>query len=159
MKYLPFLTPLDSTVVSSPCLPDDEEIHAACGHLETNERCSKDKSEGREDGRNFAITSSNNDVREDEQRYRAPDQERSNQIDGKQPEMERGRSPLVSTPPWQVHRSSTTSIRLNFRPAYDVHADQCLDLGHIVGARPVPHIAQLLVFKHIMKQIFAEIGD
>jgi hypothetical protein len=51
----------------------------ACGHLETNERCSKDKSEGREDGRSFAITSSNNDVREDEQRYRAHDQERLDQ--------------------------------------------------------------------------------
>jgi hypothetical protein len=40
-------------------------------------------------------------------------------------------------------------------PVYDAHSDQCLDLGRILGARPVPHIAQLLVLEHIMKQIFA----
>jgi para-nitrobenzyl esterase len=41
-------------------------------------------------------------------------------------------------------------------PAYDAHADQCLDLGRTVGSRPVPHVAQLLLLEHIMKQIFAE---
>ncbi|MGA8231489.1 MAG: carboxylesterase family protein [Candidatus Acidiferrales bacterium] len=44
-------------------------------------------------------------------------------------------------------------------PAYDAHADQCLDLGRPVGSRPVPHAAQLLVLEHIMKQIFAETWD
>jgi para-nitrobenzyl esterase len=41
-------------------------------------------------------------------------------------------------------------------PAYDAHADQCLDLARTIGARPVPHLAQLLVLEHIMKRIFAQ---
>jgi para-nitrobenzyl esterase len=42
-------------------------------------------------------------------------------------------------------------------PAYDARTDQCLDLGRTIGSRPVPHVAQLLVLEHIMKQIFDEI--
>jgi len=48
----------------------------------------------------------------------------SQRVEGKgvlvQPEVERGRSPLVSNPPLgQDHCSSTTSIRINFRLARD----------------------------------------
>jgi para-nitrobenzyl esterase len=41
-------------------------------------------------------------------------------------------------------------------PAYDAHADQCLDLGRTVRISSVPHVARLLVLEHIMKQIFAD---
>jgi para-nitrobenzyl esterase len=44
-------------------------------------------------------------------------------------------------------------------PAYNARVDQCLDLGLIVHPRAVPHIAQLLVLQHIMRQIFTDTWD
>jgi para-nitrobenzyl esterase len=44
-------------------------------------------------------------------------------------------------------------------PAYDPHVDQCLELGHTVIPRPVPHQSQLQSLEHINKQIFAETAN
>ncbi len=43
-----------------------------------------------------------------------------------QPEVERGRPPLVSILPLQAHCSSTTSVRLNFRIARRLDIITCL---------------------------------
>jgi para-nitrobenzyl esterase len=40
--------------------------------------------------------------------------------------------------------------------AYDQHADQCLELGRTIVARPIPHESQLQVLEHINREILAE---
>ena len=42
-------------------------------------------------------------------------------------------------------------------PHYDAHSDQCLELGRTIRLRPVA--PQLQIIEHIMKQVFAAIGN